>query len=270
MNFKVVIPARLGSTRLPRKVLRDIGGKLLVQHVWAAARKTRAQEVVIATDEPEVFEACAAFGADVMMTSRKHESGTDRIFEVARKRRWSAATLVVNLQGDEPLMPPALVRKCAQLLAADRKADIATLCHPLHALEEWLNPNIVKVVMNTAGHALYFSRAPIPWKRSSLPLPAGSSLPLPGGERAGVRGGVTGENFPAGLAYRHIGLYAYRVSALQKFSTLKPAKLETTEALEQLRALAAGMTIAVGIVRDPPPRGVDTEEDLVEVQRVLG
>jgi 3-deoxy-manno-octulosonate cytidylyltransferase (CMP-KDO synthetase) len=217
--------------------------------VWQAARRARAQEVIIATDEPEVFDACKAFGADVVMTSRKHQSGTDRIFELARKRRWSAGTLVVNLQGDEPLMPPVLVRKCAQLLAADRKADIATLCHPIHALEEWLNPNVVKVVMDGQGHALYFSRAPIPWQRD-------------GATRESPR-------LPGGLAFRHIGLYAYRVSALQKFSTLKPAKLETTEALEQLRALAAGMTIKVGVTQQRPARGVDTEEDLLEAERVL-
>lgn len=250
MNFKVVIPARLGSTRLPRKVLREIAGKPLVQHTWLAACRTRAHEVVIATDEREVFDACRAFGADVVMTARKHQSGTDRIYEVARKRGWRPGTLVVNLQGDEPLMPQTLVRKAAQLLAADRKADITTLCHPLHTLEEWLNPNVVKVVMDGQGHALYFSRAPIPWRRDG----ASRESPL----------------LPAGLAFRHIGLYAYRVSALKKFSKLKPAKLEITEALEQLRALAAGMTIRVGITRDPPPRGVDTEEDLVAVAAALG
>ena len=249
MNFKVVIPARLGSTRLPRKVLRPIHGKPLVQHVWEAARRSRAQEVVIATDDREVQAACAAFGADVVMTSVRHASGTDRIHEVARKRRWSAATVVVNLQGDEPLMPPALVRRAAQLLAGDRAADIATLCHPLHTLEEWLNPNFVKVVMDDRGHALYFSRAPIPWRRE-------------GATRAAPQ-------LPEGLAFRHIGLYAYRVSALQRFSRLRAGKLEAVEALEQLRALAAGMTIKVGITREPPPRGVDTEEDLAAVTAAL-
>jgi 3-deoxy-manno-octulosonate cytidylyltransferase (CMP-KDO synthetase) len=249
LNFKIVIPARLGSTRLPRKVLREIHGKPLVQYTWAAARKARAQEVVIATDDAEVFAACRAFGADVAMTAVKHQSGTDRIHEVARNRKWGPGTLVVNLQGDEPLMPPALVRKAAALLAKDRKADIATLCHPLHTLEEWLNPNVVKVTMTAAGHALYFSRAPIPWKRD----------------------GATRDNpqLPGGLAYRHIGLYAYRVSALAKFSKLRPAKLEVAESLEQLRALAAGMTIAVGVTNDPPPRGVDTEEDLAAVTAAL-
>ncbi|HUR40244.1 MAG TPA: 3-deoxy-manno-octulosonate cytidylyltransferase [Verrucomicrobiae bacterium] len=248
-KFNIVIPARLGSTRLPRKVLRDIGGKPLVQHAWLAARRARAREVVIATDDHEVREICEAFGADVVMTAVKHPSGTDRIFEVARKRHWRPGTVVVNLQGDEPLMPPLLVRRVAQLLLGDRKADIATLCHPLHTLEEWLNPNFVKVVMDGDGRALYFSRAPIPWRRD----------------------GATRERprLPDGLAFRHIGLYAYRVSALQAFSKLKPTPLESTEALEQLRALAAGMTIKVGITRDPPPRGVDTEEDLAAVTAQL-
>ena len=250
MNFKVVIPARLGSTRLPRKVLREIGGRPLVQHVWDAARRARADEVIVATDDAQVRDACAAFGAEVQMTSVRHASGTDRIHEVARKRGWSASTLVVNLQGDEPLMPPALVRRAAQLLAADRGADIATLCHPLHALEEWLDPNVVKVVMDGQGHALYFSRAPIPWRRD-------------GATRAAPQ-------LPLGLAFRHIGLYAYRVAALARFSKLAPALLERAEALEQLRALAAGMTIKVGITREPPPRGVDTEEDLAAVALRLG
>jgi 3-deoxy-manno-octulosonate cytidylyltransferase (CMP-KDO synthetase) len=230
-------------------VLREIGGKPLVQHVWLAARRARADEVVIATDSAEVREACAAFGADVVMTSVRHASGTDRVQEVAVKRRWSASTLVVNLQGDEPLMPPALVRRAAQLLARDRKADIATLCHPLHSIEEWLNPNVVKVVLDARGHALYFSRAPIPWQRD-------------GATREAPR-------LPEGLAFRHIGLYAYRVAALKRFSTLKPSPLEAAEALEQLRALAQGMTIGVGITREPPPRGVDTEEDLAAVASVL-
>jgi len=249
MNFNIVIPARLGSTRLPRKVLREIHGRPLVRHVWEAARRARAREVVIATDDREVQAACAAFGADVVMTSPRHPSGTDRIHEVARKRRWGASTIVVNLQGDEPLMPPALVRRAAQLLAGDRGADIATLCHPLHTLEEWLNPNFVKVVMDGRGRALYFSRAPIPWRRD-------------GATREAPR-------LPAGLAFRHIGLYAYRVAALQRFSKLKPAALEQAEALEQLRALSAGMTIKVGVTREPPPRGVDTADDLAAVAAAM-
>lgn len=249
MTFAIVIPARLASTRLPRKVLRDVHGKPLVEHVWRAAKRAGAREVVIAADSREVFEACAGFGAEVVMTSAEHPSGTDRLHEVARKRRWAASTVVVNVQGDEPLMPPALVRRAAQLLRRDRGADIATLCHPLHALEDWLNPNFVKVVMDARGRALYFSRAPIPWQRD------GSTRAAP--------------KLPDGLAYRHIGLYAYRVAALRKFTRLKPAALERAEALEQLRALAAGMAIAVGVTRDPPPRGVDTEEDLQAVIAAL-
>ena len=249
MNFKVVIPARLASTRLPRKVLLPVHGQPLVRHVWEAAQRSGAQDVVIATDSAEVRRACAAFGADVAMTARRHQSGTDRINEVAQARRWSGRTLVVNLQGDEPLMPPALIRQAAQLLARDPTADIATLCHPLHSVDEWLNPNFVKVVMNARGHALYFSRAPIPWKRD------GSQPGKPA--------------LPAGLAYRHIGLYAYRVAALRRFSALPPASIERSEALEQLRALASGLTIRVGITRRSPPRGVDTADDLAEVIRAL-
>lgn len=249
MSFKVVIPARLGSTRLPRKVLRQIAGKPLVRHVWEAARKSGAEEIVIATDSDEVLQACRAFGADACLTAATHQSGTDRAHEVARQRRWSDSTIVVNLQGDEPLMPPTLVQQAAALLAEDPQAHIASLCHPLHSLEEWLNPNVVKLVMDRRGYALYFSRAPIPWKRD------GSQREFP--------------RLPEGLAYRHIGLYAYRVSALSEFSQLPPSPLEDCEALEQLRALTHGLRIRMGIIDTPPPRGVDTEEDLQAVAALI-
>lgn len=249
MSFKIVIPARLGSTRLPRKVLRDIGGKPLVQYVWEAACATGADEVVVATDSDEVLAACRDFGAEASLTAATHNSGTDRANEIARRRGWSADTIVVNLQGDEPLMPPALVRQAAALLAGDTEAHLASLCHPLHSVEEWLNPNVVKLVMDRRGYALYFSRAPIPWKREG----AGREAP----------------RLPQGLAYRHIGLYAYRVAALAEFSGLPPAPLEDCEALEQLRALTHGLRIRMGIVEDPPPRGVDTEEDLQAVAALL-
>jgi 3-deoxy-manno-octulosonate cytidylyltransferase (CMP-KDO synthetase) len=243
--FKVVIPARLGSTRLPRKVLREIHGRPLLRYVWEAAGRTGAHDVVIATDDAGVQAACQDFGADVAMTSSRHQSGTDRINEVAQARGWPPDTIVVNVQGDEPLMPPALVQRAAALLADDTQADIATLCHPLQRHDEWLDPNVVKVVMDEAGHALYFSRAPIPWPS----------------DRA--------QGLPEGLAFRHIGLYAYRVAALARFSALPQSALETTEALEQLRALAHGLVIRVGVVDEAPPRGVDTEADLQAVTQQL-
>lgn len=243
-SFKIVIPARLGSTRLPRKVLRDVAGKPMVQRTWEAAQGAGADEIVIATDHEEVLAVCRAFGADVRMTDPAHASGTDRVNEIAKAAGWAEDVRVVNLQGDEPLMPTAMIREAAQLLADDATADIATLCHALHAREEWLNPNVVKVVMNAAGHALYFSRAPIPWKR------VGTSADSP---------------LPEGLAFRHIGLYAYRVGALRRFSALPASALETSEALEQLRALEHGLRIRVGVSAEPPPRGVDTEDDLAAV-----
>lgn len=252
MNFKVVIPARLGSTRLPSKVLREIAGKPLVRHVWEAARASGAEQVVIATDEQSVAAAAQDFGAEVRLTAATHQSGTDRVNEVARAEGWDRDCVVVNLQGDEPLMPPALIREVAGLLADDAAADIATFCHPLHAVDEWLNPNVVKLVMDRRGYALYFSRAPIPWKRD----------PVASAESAA--------HLPPDLAYRHIGLYAYRVGSLAQFSELPAGDLEQCEALEQLRALSHGFRIRVGITQNPPPRGVDTEEDLAAVAAILG
>ena len=246
--FRVVIPARLGSTRLPRKVLRDIAGKPLVQHVWESVRSSGALKTVIASDDDAVFQVCKKFGADVVMTSPTHQSGSDRVNEVAKARDWPGDSIVVNVQGDEPLMPDALVRQAAELLAQDREADLATLCHPIHSREEWLNPNVVKVVMDAKQRALYFSRAPIPWKREGTNI---------------------GAVLPKGLAYRHIGLYAWRVAALARFSAMAPEPLETCEALEQLRALAQGLHIKLGITDGALPRGVDTEEDLKVVAEIF-
>ncbi|MES2683218.1 MAG: 3-deoxy-manno-octulosonate cytidylyltransferase [Pseudomonadota bacterium] len=242
MSFEVVIPARLGSTRLPRKVLRDLGGKPVVQWVWQAAMAAGAGSVTIATDADEVASVCKAFGARVVMTDEAHQSGTDRANEVARQLGWSADTIVVNVQGDEPMMPPALIEQVAALLASDAEAHIATLAHAIHDEADFGNPNVVKVVCDRRDYALYFSRAPIPWQRD------GSS-----------RGA---SSLPAGLAHRHIGLYAYRAGALAQFSALPPSALETCEALEQLRALSHGFRIKLGFTDNPPPRGVDTEEDL--------
>jgi len=248
-HFRIVIPARLGSTRLPRKVLRLLGGKPMVQWTWEAACAVAGPAAVtIATDAVEVLETCTGFGGRALMTDAAHQSGTDRTCEVATRLGWADDEIVVNLQGDEPLMPAAMVVEVASLLAEDPTADIATLAHPLHARADWLNPNVVKVVRAASGHALYFSRAPIPWKREGT----NPESPL-----------------PESLAFRHIGLYAYRVGALRRFSQLPVSPLEACEALEQLRALEAGMRIAVGISEVPPPRGVDTEADLAAVATVL-
>lgn len=229
-------------------MLRNLAGKPLVQWTWEAAVRAGAQCVVLATDEHEVFEVCRSFGAEVRMTAATHQSGTDRVDEIAAAMNWPNDSIVVNLQGDEPLMPAALIRNAAELLARDAQADIATLAHPLHLREDWLNPNFVKVVMDAHHYALYFSRAPIPWKREG----ASSESPL-----------------PVGLAFRHIGLYAYRVRALRRMAQLPPAALEQAEALEQLRALAHGLKIKLGVTHEPPPRGVDTEEDFIAVAAML-
>jgi 3-deoxy-manno-octulosonate cytidylyltransferase (CMP-KDO synthetase) len=250
MAFRVVIPARLGSTRLPRKVLQVVAGKPLLQWVHQQAAAAGAQQVVVATDHEEVAAVCRGFGADVAMTSPLHPSGTDRINEVAQSRAWGPDEIVVNLQGDEPLMPPALIAQAARLLVLDSEADIATLAHPLHDAEDWVNPNVVKVVCDGLQRALYFSRAPVPWQRE-------------GGAQQAPR-------LPEGFSLRHIGIYAYRVAALARFAALPPAPLEQIEALEQLRALWHGMRIAVGVSDAPPPRGVDTEADLQVVAQRLG
>lgn len=242
-RFAVVIPARLKSTRLPGKVLLPIAGEPMIAHVWRAAMASGAEEVVLAADDPTVAEAARAFGAEVCLTDPAHASGTDRLAEVARSRGWAEDRIVVNLQGDEPLMPPALLAQAAALLAEDATADIATLAHPLEDRASFENPNVVKVVCDARGHALYFSRAPIPhWREGGGALP-GAPRPL-----------------------RHVGLYAYRVAALLRFSSLPPAPLESCEALEQLRALHHGFRIRVGLIDGPPPQGVDTAADLETVR----
>jgi 3-deoxy-manno-octulosonate cytidylyltransferase (CMP-KDO synthetase) len=248
VKFKIVIPARLGSTRLPRKVLLPIHGQPLIRYVHGVARASGAEEIVIAADHAEIINVCRGFGADTQLTATSHQSGTDRTNEVAQARKWAADTIVVSLQGDEPMMPPAMLREAANLLANDVEADIATLAHRLHNIDEWKNPNFVKVVVDERGRALYFSRASIPWKRAQDPAKP---------------------DFPGDLAVRHVGLYAFRVGGLARFAALPPHPLEQCEALEQLRALAHGMKIRVGITTHPAPRGVDTEEDWRAVARQL-
>ena len=248
--FRAIIPARYASTRLPGKPLLEIGGRPMIQHVHERVVASGAVEVIVATDDARIERACAAFGAEVQMTSASHVSGTDRLAEVAARRGWDDMDVVVNVQGDEPLLPPALIRQAAGLLSADPGADIATLGTPIQALDELLDPAVVKLVRRADGRALYFSRAPIPWHRD------------------GAAAGVATQMLFAG-AWRHLGLYAYRVGALRRLAAAPPSPLELAEKLEQLRALHLGMAIAVGEALEPPGPGVDTPADLDRVRNLL-
>ncbi|MDY6943469.1 MAG: 3-deoxy-manno-octulosonate cytidylyltransferase [Pseudomonadota bacterium] len=249
MNFKVVVPARHGASRLPGKPLRDLAGRPLIWHVYQRACESGASEVVIATEHDLVRDAAEGFGAQVCMTRVDHASGTDRIAEVAEQCGWDDDEIVVNLQGDEPLMPGENIARVAQNLALSDLADIATLCTPVGNVESLLDPNVVKVVRDARQFALYFSRAPIPWNR---------------------QGGFSVDaGMPPGNWYHHIGLYAYRVGVLKTFATLPPCDLEHRELLEQLRALWHGMRIHVGDAIALPGIGVDTEADLLRVEQLL-
>ncbi len=240
----IVVPARYGSSRLPGKPLADIGGKPLVLHVLAIAQSlVGADRAVVATDDPRIGDVVTAASGRVVMTRPDHASGTDRAAEVAEILNLDGEDIVVNLQGDEPLLPPALVNQAVSALVDNDDADMATLACPITESEHLDNPNIVKVVRSGRGAALYFSRSPIPYRRSPVP------------------------NLPT---YRHIGLYAYRVRALMRLSALPPAPLEEAEGLEQLRALAAGMHIHVSLTDTAPPHGVDTPQDLARVRAMFG
>ena len=250
MPFKIVIPARHASSRLPGKPLLDIAGKPMILRVLERALEAGADEVWVATDHPGIAGVVEEAGGKVIVTSAEHPSGTDRLAEVATRLGWSDDTIVVNVQGDEPLIPPQLIGAVAAALAADTEAAIATACHPLESAEEFFNPNVVKLVMDARGRALYFSRAAIPWARDAFASDR-SALPA---------------NLPA---YRHIGLYAYRAGFLKRYSSLAPSPLEQWEALEQLRAMAHGYPIQVMVLDHAPPAGVDTAEDLERVRRVF-
>ncbi len=250
LAFKVVIPARFASTRLPGKPLLDIAGKPMIAHVCARAQEAGAEEVIVATDNVQIQEVVTGLGIRVVMTNPNHQSGTERIAEVAKLCGWSADQIIVNLQGDEPLIPPSLISEVAQTLANQKLAGIATLAAQIENAEEIFNPNAVKVVLNKLGYALYFSRASIPWERDSFSLSGGT----PSGK----------------IAYlRHIGMYAYTVGFLERYCAWEPSILETIEALEQLRILWHGEAIAVSVVDKTPQAGVDTPEDLARVSQIL-
>lgn len=244
-DFVVVIPARYASERLPGKPLRDIAGKPMLQHVFERGRESGAGEVVIATDDQRIAEAAKDFAATVCMTSAAHKSGTDRLAEVARIHNWTESTVIVNLQGDEPLMPPALIGQCASLLD-DERADVATLASPIQSAEDFANPNVVKAVVDYEGFALYFSRASIPFARSDGASQAAQDSAL-----------------------HHHGIYAYRNAVLQQIVEAAQSPLEIAEQLEQLRALSLGLKIKVGVPATRPGPGVDTEDDLAAVALLL-
>ena len=249
VRFNVVIPARFASTRLPGKPLLPIAGKPMIIRVAEQAAKSGAQQIWIATDHPPIVAAVHEHGFKACMTHAHHTSGTDRIAEVVEQHNWPENTIVVNVQGDEPLIPPTLIRAVARHLHHHPECAIATACHPIHDEAAMRNPNIVKAVLDKDGNALYFSRAPIPYPRDAF------------AHNAALPDNIT--------VLRHIGIYAYRVSFLRAFNQLIPSPIEQIEALEQLRALWHGYKIGVTVTDDAPPSGVDTEEDLQIVRNLF-
>jgi 3-deoxy-manno-octulosonate cytidylyltransferase (CMP-KDO synthetase) len=251
-EFTVIIPARLGSQRLPGKVLLDIGGKCMVQRVYEQACQSRATKVIVATDDERVAATVAGFGGQVCMTAATHPSGTDRLQEVASVMGLAADSLIVNVQGDEPMIPPAVIDQVAACLA-NQTVDMATLFEVIDDPADIFDPNVVKVVTNAEGRALYFSRAPIPWARDTFTTL--KDLPL---------------TLPAGAVYkRHVGIYGYRVSLLHQFVTWPPAPLELVEKLEQLRVLSQGTQIHIEAACAAIPAGIDTDEDLQRVRQLV-
>jgi 3-deoxy-manno-octulosonate cytidylyltransferase (CMP-KDO synthetase) len=244
VGFRAVIPARFDSSRLPGKALLPLAGKPMLQWVHERARASGAVEVCIATDDERIAQAARGFGADVVMTSRSHVSGTDRIAEVALSRGWPDDAVVVNVQGDEPLIPPVVIDQVAGLLATHSRADIGTLAVRIDSPAELADPNVVKVACEAGGRALYFSRAQIPFHRDAPTVVSPASL-------------------------RHVGIYAYRVSALRRLAALPPSRLELIEKLEQLRALENGMEIRVALAVERPLADVNTAADLERAERAL-
>ena len=249
MSFTVIIPARYASSRLPRKPLADIAGKPMIQHVWEKAQQAGANRVIIATDHEEIEKVVKAFGAEVCMTSTEHNSGTERLSEVIEKMAIADDEIIVNVQGDEPLIPPVIIQQVAQNLA-ENQVNMATLAVKLETKEELFNPNCVKVVTDQKGMALYFSRATIPFARDHF--------------------ADCDDAFVASQPYlRHIGIYAYRAKFVNQYIRWQPTVLEKLESLEQLRALWYGEKIHVELAKEAPQVGVDTLEDLERVRAIL-
>jgi len=240
LKFRVIIPARYASSRFPGKPLADLGGKPMVVRVCERALKSGAAAVHVATDDERIAAAVRDAGHSAIMTRADHPSGTDRIAEVVRKLKLRDAEIVVNVQGDEPLISPKLISQVARILAGKRAASVSTACHAIHDAQALASPNVVKVVMDREGYALYFSRSQIPYPREAV-----------------------------GVTYRHAGIYGYRVAFLKKYARLKPSPAEKTEALEQLRVLWHGFRIAVAVSETEIPPGVDTPQDLEAVRRML-
>jgi 3-deoxy-manno-octulosonate cytidylyltransferase (CMP-KDO synthetase) len=249
-EYKIVIPARYGSSRLPGKPLIELAGKPMIQHVYERALSTGVKEIVVATDDQRIFDVAQAFGAKVVMTSVHHENGTERIAEVAAKLGWAADDVVINVQGDEPLIPRALIALAAKGLLEHPEAGMSSLCTPIASAEHAFDANVVKVVLDNAGYAMYFSRAPIPWDRELYKK----------GQQAITK---------IAPVYHHIGMYGYRVSFLQEYAAMEMTVLEQAECLEQLRALCYGVKIHMGVIDQPPGHGVDTQADVERVEALL-
>ncbi|UTW46979.1 3-deoxy-manno-octulosonate cytidylyltransferase [Bacterioplanoides sp. SCSIO 12839] len=249
-DYKIVIPARYASSRLPGKPLIELAGKTMIQHVYERAVETGIQDIVIATDNERIQREAESFGAEVVMTSPDHENGTERIAEVAKIKGWGDDVVIVNLQGDEPLIPQELIEKTAASLINYPDAGMSSVCTPLSGNHDAFDPNVVKVVLDKDQFAMYFSRASIPW------------------DRDGYKNG-TDEMTAKMPVYRHIGMYGYRVSFLRQYQNMEVCALETTEALEQLRALWYGVKIHMSIIDEPPGHGIDTPEDVERVEQLL-
>lgn len=255
MKFHVVIPARYASTRLPGKPLADIAGQTMIERVYHQARRSLASSVIVATDHQDVFDKITGFGGQVVMTSAEHVSGTDRLAEVAEQMTMDDEDILVNVQGDEPLIPAEVIEQVASNLAQNPQCECATLCEAVKTCGEFFNPAVVKVVSSDQGEALYFSRAPIPWPRdlASKLMDCPEEQPLPSELKA----------------MRHIGIYAYRVGLLRHFTNWQAAPLELAESLEQLRILANGKRIHIAEACTGVPGGVDTQEDLDRVRALI-